>query len=1038
MSSDKAKMRELTQQFFEAVNFTKRTRLKRPGAKRSLFESPWFILLGPEGSGKTSLLQHANLHFNLAPKASDKRPTQHEPHWWVNQDVIMLDTPGILSTTPQLKYWQHFIKLVRKFSYRRDIRAIVITASIKDILNLDAHKTLAETIARQCNSLSKISRQTPAVYLAITQCDLVPGFYDYFSSFSKDERQQPWGFQLEHQDTVEMKVQINLEFNELLRRLNQQLIWRLHHEPDHFKRLKIKDFPVQMAQIKDGLLSFTETLARVLRRKAFVRGLYFVSAEQPQTSLSPKRSQRKEISTFAQPKSKPFFIHDLLKDIVFETPLIKKNNLVAFFSKMLLGIVALLGVGGIITAIAISFTQNNNRLEKVDQAITKYRLLASTSSNSLQNELAMLKALDTSRNLLSRRSRFFHKLSPGATDNKKLRDAIKNVYKQSAKQKIIPIIQKSLEQCISSHSQLHPSMLYRCLTSYLMLTEPSQFDSALFKQNLLTLWHEQYQFKEKNFDDALTSIIGYIAKQKQPVISPNYSLITQAQEKLKNLGATQLGLAILLSRLHNHQLFALNLNSDKNAAAVMTLKDPNISIPQTYTIASYQQLSKQDLQDAAAIILHGNWVIGETHYNLKQPTTLQNKILAQYFNNYYADWNQFINNIQLKPFQSLAQIKQAINILSNDASPLLQLLELLKTNNVYAYASTNMNSSLTTINAFLRQPSSYSINDLVSTLRALNQYLATVITSADALSLTKKRMINHGVNDPLSKLMDMSRHLPSPLNQWMHQLALNTWQQLIDTSKEALSQTWQQDIALVYQNQISNRYPFNPQANDDVSLISFANFFAPTGLIQTFFNDNLRPFIDTEQTTWKNKSLDGASFNITPFTLTFFQRSFHLDNLFFPNHDKQLYLPVTLQATNFSADLSNVIITYGQHTLVLSKNNTPAAIQWPIQNTDPAIAIRFNATENTADSLHFQGPWSLWRMMNAANLKPDATPQHWIGMIKHNKMAFQFLLGTKQNNNPFRLGVFRHLQFPTTLFSETDNASKAQSAPPQSLPEPLF
>jgi type VI secretion system protein ImpL len=1031
MTQEKTTIRELTQQFVEAIQFIKKTKLKTNRSKKSLYESPWFILLGTEASGKTSLLEKSDIHFNLTPKL-DPQSKQTTPNWWVNQNAILLDTPSIMLDKSRLQIWRSLVRLIKKFSYKRDIRALIVNLSIKNILDKKTSESIARGLAKHCNALLKASKQNPAIYITINQCDLIPGFSEYFSSLAKDERQQPWGFQL-NTTAAGLTDEITTSFNELIRRLNQQLIWRLHHEPDNLKRLKIKDFPVQLAQTKQALLDFCLSFSKELKSKSpVIKGIYYTSADQPETT-GHYESQRKNVSTLIKSQSKPYFIHDLFQKIIFETPAKVKKHHRRLTFKIMMGIIGLVVAGGIITAITMSFTKSNSQLENINSTLTKYQMLESNGSNSLQNQLLMLTELQKGSKLIkAQQARKQNKWLPGHESNKKLEKLITDTYYQSANKHIMPIIKASLERCLSMKGSLNPSSIYRCLSSYLMLAEPGEFKSAEFSNNLALIWQTQFQFNQKAFKGVLNHLSDDLAKQQQPALSPNYTLVTQAQESLKNLGTTNLGEVILLSQLKNNRTLTLNLENDTLASQVFNLKSEAVGIPYAYTANGYKELNENSLVKASNIALNGNWVIGNTKSNKESASALQNKILAKYFINYYSSWDQFINNVQFNQFQSVPQLQKALNQVTSNNSPLLQLLSLINANAVNSNSGVSFSSSLININTFINQKSNYSLSTLMSTLKQLSQYLNTIKTPEDALNLTKARMLNKGLNDPISQLLNLSKYLPAPLNQWMHQLAMNVWQVMLNTSKQALTQEWNKSIASVYQNQLNNRYPFNSQSNQDVSLNSFANMYAPTGLIQSYINTNLRPLIDTEKNQWQNASLDGLSLNFSNSTLIFLQNALKISTSLFPHHDKQMYLPITINATNFSNNLTSVNIQYGKHTFTFTKNinNNAIAVQWPMANTNPTIMIKLNESNHSSKELTYNGPWSLWRLMNSARLKPDVTHNHWLGIIEDQDTAFQFLMGSQKSVNPFSLNQFTQMHFPTNLFNNTNPIQPALTKQP--------
>ena len=49
---------------------------------------------------------------------------------------------------------------------------------------------------------------------------------------------------------------------------------------------------------------------------------------------------------------------------------------------------------------------------------------------------------------------------------------------------------------------------------------------------------------------------------------------------------------------------------------------------------------------------------------------------------------------------------------------------------------------------------------------------------------------------------------------------------------------------------MTGRYPFVPGATNEIPLDDFARLFSPGGLIDGFFNTQLRPYVDTSGAKW--------------------------------------------------------------------------------------------------------------------------------------------------------------------------------------------
>ncbi|MDN5939514.1 MAG: hypothetical protein L0H83_12750, partial [Salinisphaera sp.] len=84
---------ELRQRFEEAVRY-----LRRSGRKTTLYQLPWYVIIGPPGSGKTTALSNSGLNFPLSQRFGDEALRgvggTRNCDWWFTDDAVFLDTAG--------------------------------------------------------------------------------------------------------------------------------------------------------------------------------------------------------------------------------------------------------------------------------------------------------------------------------------------------------------------------------------------------------------------------------------------------------------------------------------------------------------------------------------------------------------------------------------------------------------------------------------------------------------------------------------------------------------------------------------------------------------------------------------------------------------------------------------------------------------------------------------------------------------------------------------------------------------------------------
>ena len=100
---------------------------------------PWYVIIGPPGSGKTTALVNSGLHFPLAAQlgAGAVRGVggTRNCDWWFTDQAVLLDTAGRYTTqdsnsTVDKAAWLGFLDLLKKQRSRRPIDGAFIAISL--------------------------------------------------------------------------------------------------------------------------------------------------------------------------------------------------------------------------------------------------------------------------------------------------------------------------------------------------------------------------------------------------------------------------------------------------------------------------------------------------------------------------------------------------------------------------------------------------------------------------------------------------------------------------------------------------------------------------------------------------------------------------------------------------------------------------------------------------------------------------------------------------------------------------------------------
>ncbi|PYY86528.1 type VI secretion system membrane subunit TssM [Pseudomonas sp. TKO26] len=692
----------LRQRMDEALALLKKAKLGGD-ERRNLYELPWYVIIGPPGSGKTTALVNSGLHFPLAAQlgAGAVRGVggTRNCDWWFTDQAVLLDTAGRYTTqdshaSVDKAAWLGFLDLLKTQRSRRPIDGAFVAISLSDLLLGSEAERAAHAAAirlRIQELYTQLGVRFP-IYLMLTKLDLVPGFMEFFDSLSKEERAQVWGmtFALDDGKSGDSPLaQLPAELAALEQRLNERLVERLQQERDPARRDLIYGFPQQFAALKESLQGFLEGVFKpnAFEERVLLRGVYFTSGTQEGSPIdrligAMAQSMNLDRQHLARQTGtgRSYFIEKLFSAVAFaERGLVGVNPKVERRRKWiargaLAATVALVLVVG--TLWIISYRANQAYIAQVDQRVAPVRQDVQNLSSAQRDVLAVLPLLNATRHLAGDAPGWAEGL--GLYQGDMLEAEAASVYRKLLVAVFAPRLMTRIEEQL--HSGGNSDFLYEGLKAYLMLADSEHYDPDFIKAWITLDWDRTLaRDLPPDQRQALTGHLQALFEKHPPNARLDQRLIDDLRRQLQQLPVAQR----VYDRVKRAKLpdgvpdFRLSEAGGRDAALVFTRKSGKpLSEPLSglFTAKGYRQAFLLASLNQAGTLAEEQWVLGRDQADQQNVASLAADVRRLYFQDYLRQWDALLADIDFVPITSVAQAADVLRILSGPTSPLKKLL----------------------------------------------------------------------------------------------------------------------------------------------------------------------------------------------------------------------------------------------------------------------------------------------------------------------------------------------------------------------------
>ena len=693
-----ASHKELRTRFKEALRTLKTSSVYRGRSERWRDELPWYLLIGPTGSGKTSLLDFSGLDFPLnkidRKLTRDTSGTRH-CDWYFAEHGVLIDTAGRYLTQNETHAdatgWSTLLGLLRKRRRERPLNGVLVTLPVDTLFSGDEKKLsdLAEQIRVRLQDIHQTLHIEVPVYLVLSKADKLLGFTEFFEQLTREESDQVFGASFAKGQSGSDVSLLRSEFEALLGRLNSQIITRMHQERDSQRRGRILDFPHQLGSIGERLCLFVDMAftGNRYQRASPLRGFYLTSAPHLKQQLD---SSTAEVGSEFGVKSqvlptlhsgRSHFIHHLLSRVIFPEAQLagldkRERRRISWGQRAMYGgaLAVLSGLGLVWTS---SFSSNLDRLDtlrELAQQGAKQRSLLSPRDDAR----AVLNTLDTryaaTRVYPSLTNTALHERT-GLYQGGASHPVILQAYERELDVLLLPRVAQQLESQIRANLNNRDRLL-NSVRAYLMLGMPERRDNAWLRAWVATDWSSRYPGNtavQNGLNQHFARLLG------QTFHYPlNDTLIAQARQVLRSETLASVVYRMLRDQAHTLAPYSFDQHLGPQGGV---FSGADYAIPGFYTEQGYKQYFSVQGATLVSEILRDNWVLGEG--NSISPMDMR-KLMVEleqlYFRDYATYWSEALGQLALQPIDTAREGAEQFAGLTSANSAVVQLLLEVRAN----------------------------------------------------------------------------------------------------------------------------------------------------------------------------------------------------------------------------------------------------------------------------------------------------------------------------------------------------------------------
>ncbi|MCT2578124.1 MULTISPECIES: type VI secretion system membrane subunit TssM [unclassified Mesorhizobium] len=658
----------------------------------------------------------------------------------------------------------------------------------------------------------------------------------------------------------------------------------------------------------------------------------------------------------------------------------------------------------------------------------------------------------------------------GLSQRERLLSASKSVYRQALERSFRSRLLVQAERTIQA-KMADPIALYEPLKIYLMLGgKAPKVDDELIISWMKQDWEENRYPGENNregraqLEKHLRAMLA-LDDAYDPVFELNQPLVEAAQRSLGRMSLADRASALIRSAVYAARLqdFSVAAKAGPEAQLLFERMDgaelADLGVPGLYTKAGFNGFYLPQLSRIAQMLVDDQWVLGgggEQGGIDQDLPRLGPELIDRYGKEFASAWNGALDQLKFKAMLKDKPQYITLSAAASPDSPLDRLFtaiadETALTKDGAAFAGDTGTaqqdpvvmakglariglqiaggksqsragaSSSATQNAGASVEAQFRpFQALVSgssgrrPLDALTQNFHDIYQSvklaADVPAQTER--VNANLKLQISTMRANASRLPKQLARMVDAAADEFEGNVAETSVANLNQMLDETVTRPCEEAVNGHYPFAGDGSEEISLADFAKLFAPGGLMDRFFAQNLAPLIDMTGQDWTWKQEARSSRDLAKSTLKAFQSAAEIRSAFFPSGGSAPSVSITFTPSSLNSEVDSAVLNIdGQTVQSTQAGNAPSTVTWPGGGASGSASLSLTPEMPGRESaLKFEGPWALKRLLDKASVTSNGAGAEARFVIGGRDVAYKMESGS--GANPFLLPALSRFSCP--------------------------